>query len=373
MNTSQPPDPRRDEFLATLAHELRNPLAPLRNALSLLQLQEHNADLRSIHAIMDRQLRQLVRIVDDLLDLSRVTRGKISLQHRVVDIASVVEAAVEASQPLLEAGRHSFAVTMPQTPLYVHADPGRLAQALTNLLNNAAKFTNPGGRIWLTAEASGGEAVVTVADSGIGIPAHLLDAVFEMFRQVEDPEHVRGGLGIGLTLARQLVEMHAGSVEAYSDGVGRGSRFVVKLPMASASDPAERPVSLGSAGSAPAAGAPHQRILVVDDNVDSAYSLALLLRELGHDVRVAHDGQSGLSAALRYRPSLVFLDIALPKLSGHAVARCLRARFGSQQMRLVAMTGFGNADDRMRSSSAGFDQHLVKPVEWSAIQATLEA
>ncbi len=371
MKSDQNPDPRRDEFLATLAHELRNPLAPLRNALYLLQLQEHNADVRSIHAIMDRQVRQLVRILDDLLDLSRITRGKISLQRQLVDVASVVEAAVEASRPLLDAGGHTFDVTMPEAPVYVDADPSRLAQAFTNLLNNAAKFTDPGGRIWLAAEARGGELMVTVADTGIGIPPPLLDAVFEMFRQVEDAEHARGGLGIGLTLARQLVEMHSGKLEAYSDGVGLGSRFVVTLPIAAEARPDERAAVSGN-GSAPHAGGPHQRILVVDDNVDAAYSLASLLRELGHDVRVAHDGQSGLSAALRYRPSLVFLDIALPKLSGHAVARCLRARFGSRQMRLVAMTGFGNADDRMRSSAAGFDRHLVKPVEWSAIQTTLD-
>lgn len=365
-------DLRKDEFLATLAHELRNPLAPLRNALYLLQLQEHGVDVQAIHAIMDRQVRQLVRLVDDLLDVSRVTRGKIGLQRRIVDIASVVDAALEASRPLLDAARHTFTLALPQAPVHVDADPTRLAQVFTNLLNNAAKFTDPGGRVWLTAEPSHDELRVTVGDTGIGIPSHLLGEVFEMFRQLEQPlDHARGGLGIGLTLVKQLVQMHGGSVEAHSDGVGLGCRFVVKLPIVEESGARLRSASREASSGGSLAGP--LRILVVDDNIDSAHSLALLLRGLGHDVRVAHDGESGLSAALRYRPSLVFLDLGLPKLSGHEVAQRLRARFKAPQMRLVAMTGYGDATNRRRSSAVGFDQHLVKPVEWSAIEATLEA
>jgi len=367
-------DRRKDEFLATLAHELRNPLAPLRNALYLLQLQEHgvdaHVDAQPIHDIMDRQVRQMVRLVDDLLDVSRVTRGKIGLQRRIVELPSVVYAAVEASRPLLDAARHTFTVTLPDEPIHVDADPTRLAQVFTNLLNNAAKFTDAGGRVWLAAERRRDEVLVTVGDTGIGIPADLRSEVFEMFRQLEHPLHARGGLGIGLTLAKRLVQMHGGSVEAHSEGIGLGSRFVVRLPIAM--PPGTGGMAPGPrtrSGGSPAG--PVRHILVVDDNVDSAHSLALLLRRLGHDVRVAHDGESGLSAALGSQPDLVFLDIGLPRLSGHEVAQRLRARFEPRQMRLVAMTGYGQANDRLRSSAAGFDEHLVKPVEWSVIEATL--
>jgi two-component system CheB/CheR fusion protein len=365
-------DRRKDEFLATLAHELRNPLAPLRNALYLLQLQEHGLDAQAIHDIMDRQVRQMVRLVDDLLDVSRVTRGKIGLQRRIVDAASVVAAAVEASRPLLDAGRHTLAVTLPEEPVQLNADPTRLAQVFTNLLNNAAKFTASGGHVSLSAERRGDELLITVGDTGIGIPANLLSEVFEMFRQAEHPpEHARGGLGIGLTLVKRLVQMHGGSVEAYSEGVGRGSRFVVRLPLTEA--PSAGGPAAVAAQRGPSAAAAVRHILIVDDNVDAAQSLALLLRRLGHDVRIAHDGESGLSAALMHRPQLVFLDIGLPRLDGYEVAQRLRARFGSRQMRLVAMTGYGHAHDRLRSSAAGFDEHLVKPVEWSAIETTLAA
>ncbi len=363
-------DRRKDEFLATLAHELRNPLAPLRNALYLLQLREHRAEAQPIHDIMHRQVRQMARLVDDLLDVSRVTRGRIGLQRSIVELGSVIDAAVEASRPLLDAARHTFTVTLPEAPVYVDGDPTRLAQVFTNLLNNAAKFTDPGGRIWLAAARNGNELVATVGDSGIGIPVHLLGEVFEIFRQLEHPlEHARGGLGIGLTLVKRLVQMHGGSVEAYSEGVGLGSRFVVRLPLAQA--PSNDCPPVPEARSGRGAAGPVRRILVVDDNVDSAQSLALLLRWRGHDVQVAHDGESGLSAALRHQPNLVFLDIGLPGISGHEVAQRLRSRYSPSQMRLVAMTGYGQANDRLRSSSAGFDQHLVKPVEWPAIEATL--
>lgn len=363
-------DRRKDEFLATLAHELRNPLAPLRNALYLLQLREHGVDAQPIHDIMDRQVRQMARLLDDLLDVSRLTRGKIGLQRRIVELGSVVEAAVEASRPLLDAARHAFTASLPEAPIYVDADPTRLAQVFTNLLNNATKFTAPGGRVWLAAEREGSEFLVTVGDTGIGIPSHLLSEVFEMFRQLEQPsEHARGGLGIGLTLVKRLVQMHGGSVQAHSEGLGLGSRFVVMLPIAQAPSPS-RPLAAGVDSGRRGAG-PVRRVLVVDDNVDSARSLALLLRSLGHDVQVAHDGESALSAALKHQPHLVFLDIGLPGISGHEVAQRLRARFGPSQMRLVAMTGYGQVNDRLRSSSAGFDRHLVKPVEWQAIEATL--
>lgn len=370
---------RKDEFLATLAHELRNPLAPLRNASYLLGLQEPGADAKPIHAIIDRQVCQLVRLVDDLLDVSRVTRGKIALQRSLVELTSVIDTAVEASRPLLDAARHGFTVTLPEGPVCLDADPTRLAQVFTNLLNNAAKFTDAGGRVWLTAECSGDEVLVTVGDTGIGIPPGLLAAVFDIFRQIEGPSgQARGGLGIGLTLVKRLVQMHGGKVEAHSDGIGRGSRFVVTLPMARESRAPRRPGAPGTSAETvtsaqTGAAAMPRRVLVVDDNVDSANSLALLLRRLGHDVRVAYDGESGLSAALAHRPHLVFLDLGLPDLSGHEVAQRLRVRFGPGQMRLVAMTGYGQAKDRLRSIAAGFDQHLVKPVEWPAIEATLEA
>jgi signal transduction histidine kinase/ActR/RegA family two-component response regulator len=353
-------DRRKDEFLAVLAHELRNPLAPVRNAVEVMRLRDvDDPGLRWARDIIDRQVQQMTRLVDDLLDVSRITRGKVKLQKEPVDLAAVVARAVEISRPLIDARRHELTVTLPPEPVRVEADAIRLAQVVANLLNNAAKFTPEGGRIWLTVERDGGQTVVRVRDTGVGILAAMLPQVFDLFAQVESSlEHSQGGLGIGLTLAKSLVEMHGGSVTAHSDGPGQGSKFILRLPVLT---------EVRSADSGPGmnerlAESSARRILVVDDNVDAADSLALLLRLMGNDVRTAPDGPAALAAARAYRPDVVLLDLGLPRMSGYEVCRRLREGHFANGPLVVALTGYGQDEDRRRTREAGFDHHLVKPV-----------
>ncbi len=362
-------DRRKDEFLAMLAHELRNPLAPLRNALYIVRQRgpERRAVSRQAWDLMDRQIGHLVRLVDDLLDVSRITRGRVELRKEVIDLAEVATRAVEAARPLIDARRHRLTYEGPPEPVRVEADPVRLTQVIGNLLNNAAKYTDEGGRITLTVGREVREAVVRVRDTGTGIPPEMLPAVFDLFTQAERTlDRAQGGLGIGLTLVRSLVEMHGGTVQVFSAGVGAGSEFVVRLPaLAGAVE--------GGAGPGPgvAAAVTPRRILVVDDNVDSAESLALLLRLAGHRARTAHNGPGALAAARDFRPEVVLLDIGLPGMDGYEVARRLREWADGERVLLVAQTGYGQEDDRCRSRQAGFDAHLIKPVDPSVLQALL--
>jgi PAS domain S-box-containing protein len=363
-------DRRKDEFLAMLAHELRNPLAPIRNAVQILRAKGPPVpELQWARDVIDRQALQLTRLVDDLLDVSRITKGKIALRKERVELAAVVGSAVEGSRPLVEKWGHELTVTLPPEPVHLEADPTRLAQILLNLLNNAAKYTEQGGRIWLTAEREGEAVVIRVKDTGVGIPAEMLPRVFELFTQAERSlERAQGGLGIGLTLVQRLVQMHGGSVEARSEGPGKGSEFVVRLPAARAGD--EGAPGAGEGGQAPAA--PRSRILVVDDNRDAADSLAVLLRLMGHEVHTAHDGLEAVGAATVLRPDVVLLDIGLPKLNGYDAARRVRQERGEGVM-LIALTGWGQEEDRRLSREAGFDYHLTKPVELGALQQLLAA
>jgi len=368
---AQEADRRKNEFLSMLAHELRNPLAPIRNAVQILRLRSPGEpELQDVRDMIDRQVRQLIRLVDDLLDVSRITRGKIRLQAEPVDLTAVVQRAVETSRPLIDVRRHALTVSLPDQPLRVQGDPVRLAQVLGNLLNNAAKYTEDEGKIWLTVERANGEAVCRVRDTGLGIPPDMLASVFDLFTQVDQAlDRSQGGLGIGLTLVKQLVELHAGRVQAHSAGLNQGSEFVVRLPALAE----ESPRGVSANGAPPPADVPPCRVLVVDDNVDGAESLAVLLRLGGHDVRVCHDGPAGLALADEFRPGLVFLDIGLPGLDGYEVARRLRAQLGPDGIVLVALTGYGQEEDVLRARQAGFDHHLVKPADPAALTALFEA
>jgi len=362
-------DRRKDEFLATLAHELRNPLAPLRNSVHLLQMSKSPEVAGKVHAMMQRQIDHLVRLVDDLLEMSRITSGKIELQRAPVALGSVLQTAVEASRPLLEAAGHDLALDLRIDDVRIDADAVRMAQVFSNLLNNAAKYTEPGGRIRLSARQEDGEAVISVQDNGVGIAPELLPRVFELFVQAEGAgARAQGGLGIGLSLVQSLLALHGGSVEAKSEGLGRGSEFVVRLPVAAApvdgAAPAPQPA-------APSRHLPLVRVLVCDDNRDAADSLASLLEFLGARATVVYDGPAALAAARAERPRLVLLDIGMPAMDGYAVARELRALPEGRALTLVALTGWGQQRDRERTRAAGFDRHLVKPVELQALQALL--
>jgi two-component system CheB/CheR fusion protein len=354
-------DRRKDEFLAVLAHELRNPLAPIRNALLLLQRGRGDATtVEQSCNILDRQVRQLVWLVDDLLDVSRISQGKIQLKLERVELAEVVQAALETSRPLIDGSRHQLTVSLPPSPVYLQADSTRLAQVLSNVLNNAAKFTEPGGRISLTAEVVGeppNQAVIRVRDTGMGIPEAVLPHVFELFVQGDHGRgRTSGGLGIGLTLVRRLVEKHGGQIEAHSDGPGKGSEFVLRLPLArDQSLPART-----AAGSA--APVKPRRILVVDDNRDQADSLAQLLRSMGHEVSTAYNGSEAVQAAQADGLEVALVDIGLPGMDGNEVARRIRQQSKGKPPVLIALTGWGQEEDRQHSREAGFDQHLVKPV-----------
>jgi signal transduction histidine kinase len=353
-------DQRKDEFLASLGHELRNPLAPIVNATSILRVKvADDPDLNWCREVIERQTRQLTRLVDDLLDVSRITRGKITLRVEPVDVAAIVTAAIETCRPMIDMRRHDLSVRLPEQPLIVQGDPARLTQIVSNLLSNAAKYQDEEGRIELTVERTETDAVLTVSDRGIGIVPESLPSVFDLFSQARRLQHLADdGLGIGLALVKNLTELHGGSIEAMSDGAGKGSRFVVRLPRAVGA-----PSSGGSPDETTAArfNGPPLRILVVDDNRDAATSLATLLRLGGHHVTVAHDGPRALELAAAERPEIVFLDLGMPEMDGYEICRRARA-LGLSDTRIIAMTGYGQAKDRERSKAAGFDGHSVKPV-----------
>lgn len=361
-------DRRKDEFLAILAHELRNPLAPMRNALQLLRLGAgHEETLEQARDMMERQLKQMVRLVDDLTDASRITRNKLVLRKERVELASVVHSAVESIRPLVEQCGHQLSIIMPPQPIFLHADPVRLAQVFCNLLSNAAKYTERGGHIWVSAAREGDELVVMVRDTGIGIPASELGEIFEPFKQLDRSlERAQGGLGIGLSLARGLVEMHGGRLAARSDGPGNGSEFSVTLPLlAEGTSPEPQTSGLKPQMSSKC------RILVVDDNEDTAASLAIMLDFMGHHTCVAHDGVAAVEAAQEFQPEVVLLDIGMPKLNGYDAARKIRGQSWGQTMFLIAMTGWGQDEDKHRSACAGFNLHMTKPVDPGALENLL--
>ena len=360
---------RKDEFLATLAHELRNPLAPVRNAVQILKAKgPPDQDSAWARDVIDRQVAQMARLLDDLLDVSRITRGKLELRRQRVELGGVVETAVETSRPLIEAGGHELTVDLPPGPVHLDADPVRLAQVLSNLLNNAAKYTERGGRIHLAAERNGASVLVSVKDTGIGVEGEMLPRLFEMFSQAKPAlERAQGGLGIGLALVRGLVEMHGGCVTARSDGPGTGSEFAVHLPLAESPPRQELPAP--SAADVPRP--PACRILVADDNRDAADSLAMMLELMGNAVRTANDGQEAVEVAAEFRPDVALLDIGMPRMNGYEAARRMRAEPWGRGLVIVALTGWGQEEDRRRSREAGFDVHLVKPVDPAAIEKVL--
>ena len=362
---------RKDEFLAMLSHELRNPLSSIVNALQLMRLQRGGENLiqQQARTILERQVAQLSRLVADLLEVSRVATGQLRLCLESVDLRGIVEVAVEATRAAIERRGHQLAVSVPEAPVWLYADPARLEQVIVNLLDNAAKYTEPGGRIWLTLELDGEHAMLRVRDSGVGIAAAVLPRVFDLFTQAERTlDRAAGGLGIGLSLVRALVELHYGSVEAGSAGLGQGSEFVVSLPL---SAPGSRPRSLPSAAAAAAVAAlptpVELRLLVVDDDVDAADSLAMLLRMSGYEVHVAYSGTTALQAAVEHHPSTAILDLSLPEMDGYELARRLRRHPQLAELRLIALSGLGQQEDFDRSRAEGFAAHLVKPIELSRL------
>jgi len=367
-------DRRKNEFLATLAHELRNPLAPIGYATEILSRlgegEEDRARAAEARGIIERQVAHLVRLIDDLLDISRISHGKLGLRPERVSLSSVVESALEAARPFLLGRRHSLDLVLPEAPVFVLGDPVRLAQILTNLLSNAARYTEPGGCVRIEAASQGDAVVIRVVDSGIGIPAGALQKIFAMFsRAAEARAADQGGLGIGLALARQLAELHGGTLTAASEGPGKGSTFTLRLPLAPvvAAAPEEPP----PAPTAAVVSVPPRRILVVDDNVDAARTLAELLGLDGHEAHLAHDGPSAVESARRLRPDVVLLDIGLPGFSGLEVARRLRQEPSLAGLLLVAVSGWVQPEDRDRSREAGFDHHLAKPVDVAALERLL--
>ena len=360
-------DQRKDEFLATLAHELRNPLAPIRNSVDMLRMGGAGQPESQVWEMMDRQVSNMVRLVNDLMEVSRLTRGKIDLRKTTLDLAGVIAAALETSGPLMEAARHSLTVSLPEQPLFVEGDAMRLAQVFSNLLNNAVKYTDPGGRIAIAARREDDTAVVTVTDSGMGIPAAALPHVFDMFVQADARDkRAQGGLGIGLTLVRSLVDMHGGTVTARSEGMGTGSEFEVRLPLSTQEAPL---AEAAAAAIREVRGLP--RVLVVDDNLDAAISLGAVLQALGADVRVTHDGKAALEEFAAFHPAAVFLDIGMPGMDGYEVASLIRKRPESNGTVLIALTGWGQERDRRRTTAAGFNHHLVKPAEIGDLQSLL--
>lgn len=368
----QDADRRKDEFLATLAHELRNPLAPIRTGLELMKIvKDDPAVLGEVRDTMERQTLQLITLVDDLLDVSRITRGKLELRKSRVDLATVVQSAVEASRPFIDESRHELTVSIPDQNFVLEADPHRLAQILSNLLNNAAKYTPDGGRVWLSAERQGSDLLFEVRDNGIGIPEDMRERVFEMFAQLEDPLEKRApGLGIGLTLVKSLAEMHGGSVEVQSDGPNRGSRFSVRLPISSAELMKE---SHAAPSDAPVPVAGNCRVLVVDDNEAAADMLSIIVKTLGCEVQTANDGRQAVDAAARFLPDVILMDLGMPKMNGYEAAQCIREQPWGRKMILAAVTGWGQDEDRQRTRAAGFDHHFVKPIEPSALRQLLAA
>jgi signal transduction histidine kinase/ActR/RegA family two-component response regulator len=358
---------RKDEFLATLAHELRNPLAPIRNALHVLRRKTPDVALAPLHDIVDRQLRNMVRLVDDLLEVSRITRGKVDLHLESLDLASVLRSAIEISRPLLDAAHHTLEVEMPPEGTRVHGDVVRLSQVFSNLLNNAAKYTEDGGNIAIRARLQGDEVEVVVEDDGIGIEPAMLGSVFEMFTQVRDANaRAQGGLGIGLTLVRSLVGLHAGRVTAHSDGRGKGSRFAVYLPVA------KRTADAGDATAMqPKSLAYNGHVIVVDDNRDAADTLAMVLRQHGADVQTTYSAADVLDILVPHSRVAVIADLGMPELDGFELARRIRARDANHDVQLIALSGWGQLEDRARAVEAGFDAHFTKPADIEALVALL--
>ncbi len=360
-------DRRKDEFLAMLGHELRNPLAPLRGVMETLQRQKlEGPALERAYAMMERQVGHLTRLVDDLLDVSRITRGLVELRKVPINLAEAADQAVEMVTPAVEGRGHELSLTLPRKPLRVEGDATRLTQVIFNLLNNAAKYTDAGGRIWLAVEREGDEAVVRVRDNGTGMSAELVPKVFDLFTQGErtlDRSH--GGLGLGLTLVKRLVEMHGGTVEARSEGLGKGSEFTVRLPALPAEEP--KPTPARAAGP-PRAAAQVARALVIDDNFDVAESMTWMLEGLAGEIRMAHSGAAALETASEFRPDVVLCDIGMPGMDGYETCRRLRQVLGMEKALIAAVSGYGSEDDRRKSEEAGFDRHLVKPIG----RATLE-
>jgi signal transduction histidine kinase/ActR/RegA family two-component response regulator len=364
-------DRRKDEFLTMLAHELRNPLASISNTLELIhQHGENPVYLSRALDILVRQTRHLTRLVDDLLDISRITRGKITLRKELLELSTVISRTVETARFSIESRKHHLLISLPEEPLWLIADPVRMEQILVNLLNNAAKYTDPGGRIWLTAVQEGTEIVLRVRDTGVGIPAELLLRIFDLYVQVDRSlDRSEGGLGIGLTLVQYLVQMHGGSVSAYSEGVGRGSEFVVRLPaylgFASKMEDStpESPTSVIQGK--------RRKILIVEDEVTTLETLRELLKQWGHEVKVAQDGTSALEIVTSYQPEVILLDIGLPDMEGYEVARQIRQEKQREEILLVALTGYGEEETQRRSQEAGFDYHFTKPVDFDALKKVL--
>jgi PAS domain S-box-containing protein len=363
-------DRRKDEFLATLAHELRNPLAPITNAVQILQAKGPAIpELVWAREVIARQSRQMSRLVDDLLDVSRISRGKLELRRQRVSLEAVVQTALEACKPLLESKDHEVLISLPSEPVELDADPTRLAQGLTNLLNNSAKYTDRNGTIGLTATRQGRELVIAVRDTGIGIPADMLEQVFDMFAQVDSSlARSPGGLGVGLALVKIIVELHGGTVLARSEGPGRGSEFMVRLPIV---EPTGN--QSDSADNAQTQGSSRHRILIAEDGQDAADSFGMMLSMMGHQVEVVYDGQSAINTARDFRPNVIFMDLGMPRLDGYHAARTIRAEPWGKEVKLIALSGWGQPEDRVRSTEAGFDRHLTKPVDPSTIQSVLSA
>ena len=361
-------DREKNEFLAMLGHELRNPLAPMRNALHLMKMPGANIErVGQARDVLERQLEYLARMVDDLLDVSRMIRGQIELRREAVDVAVAITRAIETAQPAIDAKNHELSVAVPDRPIWVEGDRIRLAQVIANLLTNAAKYTDEAGRISVCAAREGEEVVLSVRDTGAGITPELQARIFELFVQGDRTlDRSQGGLGIGLTLVKRLVEMHGGSVAVASKGTGQGSEFTIRLP--ALREPRGHQNS-GVSAARVNPGAPGKRVLIVDDNVDACESIAMILRISGHDVRCVYDGPSVLQTAVSYRPDVVILDIGLPGMSGYEVARRLRQLPEIKHTPLVAVTGYGRDDDRRRSREAGFDYHLIKPIDPDDLQA----
>jgi CheY-like chemotaxis protein len=353
-------DRRKDEFLATLAHELRNPLAPIRQAALISKAASaSDAQKRWSHDVIDRQVLHMSLLLDDLLDISRVTRGTLVLRIQPTDLASLIDAAVETARPTIDAKRHALLVQIPPEPVRFSADPLRVAQVLSNLLTNAAKYTDAEGQIRLSASVEADQVVISVADNGIGISADAMPRIFEMFAQVHSStDRSEGGLGIGLALAKGLVELHGGKMEASSEGLGRGSEFTIRLPRRVAIEVRER-----GSGAEAACRFVSQRVLIADDNRDAAETLAALLRMDGHDVTVIHDGPGAISAYETLRPDVALLDIGMPGLDGYEVARKIREGNSESAAKLIAVTGWGQESDKVRALAAGFDYHLTKPID----------
>lgn len=361
---------RKDEFLATLAHELRNPLAPIRSGLELMSLAKDDPEiLEQTRGIMEQQVEQMVRLIDDLLDVSRITRGRLELRRSRVELADVIRTAVEASRPFITQAGHELTTAQPDGPIYLEADPSRLTQVISNLLNNAAKFTNPHGRIELSTERLGDGVRLTVKDNGIGIPAEMLEQIFEMFTQVDySQERGSAGLGIGLTLVRQIVEMHGGTVTVASNGENQGSAFIIFLPFPHETRLTEKPLQKNNNALKTGNGC---RVLIVDDNQAALDTLSMLVRTLGNHVQTAADGQEATAVAAEFLPQVVLMDLGMPRMDGYAAARYIREQPWGREMLLVALTGWGQETDRQRTKEAGFDHHLVKPARPADVQKLL--